>query len=327
MPSRFPTQRTSVRFASPAGMRISWFAPGAGADGKGGYLATQLTTPGRYNFVQAAIYRLKLTNIPNRPGLELYPTLEVVPSNARTDTFLAHSAVPVAFTDEDFEQVTAGNFVVKVIYLPDPPFQDVATTGPDEVVSSRLEPGVDPIAEAKRRGCILLVVRLGNIDLEAPNTPAMDAPSQYGRGQVGGPPMSHLPGGPMGPGMSGPGPMVPYGFMEQGKPLMMGGQILPMPDAAGLGAHGALPGATMPANIGVPPASPGSAISAPGAEGPVSKLPDSLPIQQAGYAGTPGTLPTTAMLASQLAPDVSTQTDKPVKEHWWSRLTKEDKQP
>ena len=44
------------------------------------------------------------------------------------------------------------------------------------MVSSRLEPGVDPLAEAHRRGNILLVVRLGNIDLEAPNTPAMDAP-------------------------------------------------------------------------------------------------------------------------------------------------------
>ena len=85
----------------------------------------------------------------------------------------------MAFTDEDFEQVATGNYVVKVIYLPDPQFQELATTGPDEVVSSRLEPGVDPILEAKRRGCILAVVRVGNIDLEAQNTPPMNAPSPY----------------------------------------------------------------------------------------------------------------------------------------------------
>src|SRR5262249_223160 len=133
----------------------------------------------RYNFLQAAIYRLKMSDIPGRPGVELYPTLEVVPANHRTETFLAHSAVPVAFTDEDFEQVAAGNFLVKVIYLPDPQYQDRAVAGPDEVVSTRLEPGVDPIAEACRRGSILVIVRLGNIDLEAPNTPAMDAPSPY----------------------------------------------------------------------------------------------------------------------------------------------------
>src|SRR5262249_29507343 len=100
------------------------------------------------------------------PGLELYPTVEVAPASAKTGAFLAHSAVPVSFTEEDFEQVAAGNYVVKVVYLPDPQFEGPAAAGPDEVVSSRLEPGVDPILEARRRGSILLVLRLGNIDLE-----------------------------------------------------------------------------------------------------------------------------------------------------------------
>lgn len=166
--------RTEVRFVGPAGMKISWFAPKA--DGKPGFTTQYLEAPARYNFLQNSVYRLKLSEVPNRPGVDLYPTLEVVPCSPKTATFLAHSAVPISFTEEDFEQVAAGNFVVKVIYLPDPQFQDLAATGPDEVVSSRLEPGVDPILEAKRRGTILAIVRLGNIDLEAPNTPAMDAP-------------------------------------------------------------------------------------------------------------------------------------------------------
>lgn len=167
-------KRTEVRFVGPVGMKISWYVPSA--DGRGAFSPSFLTAPARYNFLQGALYRLKLSDIANRPGLELYPTLEVVPSGPRSDAFLAHSAVPITFTDEDLDQVATGNFVVKVIYLPDPQYQDIATVGPDEVVSSRLEPGVDPIAEAHRRGNILLVVRLGNIDLEAPNTPAMDAP-------------------------------------------------------------------------------------------------------------------------------------------------------
>jgi hypothetical protein len=135
--------------------------------------------------------------------------------------------VPVAFTDEDFDQVAAGNYIVKVVYLPFPQFQDLATTGPDEVVSSRLEPGADPIAEACRRGNILLILRLGNIDLEAPNTPPMNAPSAYPMRNAM-PPMT-APG--MGASTGGPGMMVPYGFMNQGRPLMMGpkGPIMPLP--------------------------------------------------------------------------------------------------
>src|SRR5205823_5306255 len=175
----FPVQRTQVRFTGPAGMKVSWHS--SQPDGKQGFGPQSLEAPGRYNFLQAAIYRLKLSDIPNRPGVELYPTLEVVPANSKTSTFLAHSAVPVSFTDEDFDQVASGNFVVKVIYLPDPQFQDLASTGLAEVVSSQLEPGVDPIAEAQRRGSILLVLRVGNIDLEAPNTPAMDAPGPGGK--------------------------------------------------------------------------------------------------------------------------------------------------
>jgi len=189
-PAPYPVQRTEVRFTGPNGMRVAWYAPTP--DGRPGFGPTYLEAPGRYNFLQAAIYRLKLSDIPNRPGVELYPTLEVVPANAKTATFLAHSAVPVTFTEEDFNQVAAGNYLVKVIYLPDPQFQDLAVTGTDEVISSRLQPGVDPIAEAHRRGCILAVVRLGNIDLEAPNTPAMDAPSMYAPRQ----PVMPVPGAP-----------------------------------------------------------------------------------------------------------------------------------
>jgi hypothetical protein len=203
-----------VRFVGPAGMKISWYAPRA--DGRPGFSSQYLEAPARYNFLQASVYRLKLTDVPNRPGLELYPTLEVVPAKAKTCSFLAHSAVPVSFTDADFDQVAAGNYVVKVIYLPDPQFQDLAATGIDELVSSQLEPGVDPIAEAQRRGSILLVVRLGNIDLEAPNTPAMDAPNPFC------PPPQHPPAGhPMPPGMGqGAGPMVPYTTVS--RPSMMG---------------------------------------------------------------------------------------------------------
>jgi hypothetical protein len=294
----FPVQRTEVRFVGPAGMKIAWYGPAA--DGKPGFGPQFLEAPARYNFLQASIYRLKLSDIPNRPGLELYPTLEVVPAKPKTCTFLAHSAVPIVFTEEDFDQVAAGNFVVKVIYLPDPQFQDLAATGPDEVVSSRLEPGVDPIVEAKRRGCILLVVRLGNIDLEAPNTPAMDAPNPFaphgpaappgvippgmpvppglpavpGVPMAGQPPMPNMPN-QMAPNMPASPPMVPYGMLN-GQPPMTGG----MPP-------GAMPGGMpMQPNNGMLP--PGQMLPPP------PSVPGSYPVgtQNPTQMGTPlGQLP------------------------------------
>ena len=235
------------------------------ANGQPGFGGEYLTAPGRYNFLQAAIYRLKLTDIPQRAGLDLYPTLEVVPVNAKTATFLAHSSVPVSITEEDLNQVAAGNFLVKVIYLPDPQFQDLASTGAEEIISSRLEPGVDPVAEALRRGSILLIVRLGNILLELPNTPAMDAPSPFAARQG-------MPGGPMGPAMAG----MPPGMGGPGMPPGMGGPGMP-PGMGGPGMPpGMMPGPTGPTppfgltgnpNQGMVP--PGMVPSAPTAPGKV----------------------------------------------------------
>ena len=65
-------------------------------------------------------------------------------------------------------KVLSGNFVTKVIYLPDPEFQELALgTGVQELVSTRLDPGVDPISEADRRGSIMAILRIGNLDLQA----------------------------------------------------------------------------------------------------------------------------------------------------------------
>jgi hypothetical protein len=193
--------RTSIRFGDPERMRITWFGPGGQSD-------TVLTTPARYNFPQGGIYRLKLSNIPGRGDVDLYPTLEVVPATAKTAAYLAHSSVPVSFTDEDFEQVLAGNFLVKVIYLPDPVFQDLAAVaGPAEVISTRLEPGMDPIVEARKRGEILAIIRLGNIDLDVKGSPPLDAPNPFaGPAGFGPPPRPFAPGTPPGPA---PRPMPP----------------------------------------------------------------------------------------------------------------------
>ncbi|QDT74891.1 hypothetical protein [Lacipirellula limnantheis] len=154
---------SQIAFLGVEGAEVAWDVSGVCM-----FDSTPLVMPGRQNFQQGAIYRLKLTNIPDRAGVELYPTLEVAPVTPRTDAYLSHSPIPVQFTDEDLDQVLAGNFVTKVIYLPDPEFQDLALAGVETLVSTRLDPGVDPIAEADRRGSILAILRIGNLDLQLP---------------------------------------------------------------------------------------------------------------------------------------------------------------
>jgi hypothetical protein len=186
-----PTPPTmQVTFGQPEGMQIRYDVTGAGM-----FDSEPLVVPARQNFPQGGLYRIKLTNIPAREGVELYPTVELAYANPRTGAYLAHNSVPIQFTEEDFDQVLTGNFVTKVIYLPDPDFQGPALAGIDTLVSTRLDPGIDPITEADRRGSILAIIRLGDKDVEMPGADALASGAMFG------PPIAGLPA-PFAPAMT-----------------------------------------------------------------------------------------------------------------------------
>ena len=203
---------SQIAFIGEEGLQVSWSVGGGGFD------SAPLVVPGRQDFPQGAIYRLKLSNIPGRPAVTLYPSLEVGGVTPRTDAYLAHAPVPVQFTEEDFDQVLSGNFVTKVVYLPDPEFQELALAGVETLVSTRLDPGCDPVAEADKRGSILAIIRIGNKNLETHGQPtyegnvlpagfdedneydgeSMPAPEEFEQAQ-------YCPGGSCGPGGCAPG--------------------------------------------------------------------------------------------------------------------------
>ena len=161
-------QAAQVTFGRPEGMQIRYDQSGSGM-----FDSEPLIVPARQNFPQGGLFRVKLTSIPGREGVELYPTIELAYANPRTGAYLAHNSIPIQFDEEDFDQVLTGNFVTKVLYLPDPDFQGPALAGIDTLVSTRLDPGVDPIVEADRRGSILAIIRLGDKDIEMPGSGSM----------------------------------------------------------------------------------------------------------------------------------------------------------
>ncbi len=248
-PAVFPVTMPTVQilFARPEAMQVRWDVGGVGL-----FDSTPLIVPGRQNFPSNGIFRLKITSIAGREGVELYPTLEIGPTTPRSEAFLAHNAIPVQFTEEDFDQVLAGNFVTKVIYLPDPEFQELALAGVETLVSTRLDPGVDPIVEADRRGAILAVIRLGNKDVEMPGS-GIDAGVIPG-GAAGGMGPGGFAGGPGDPycapaGYAAGGPLLApnyvagvtapqYGMPYTGTPIgLPGPPHIPLGGPAGLQKH------------------------------------------------------------------------------------------
>lgn len=231
IPVAMPT--VQVWFNRPENMQVQWDV------GTGGFDSEPLIVPGRQNFPSGGIYRLKLTNIEGRDGVELYPTVEIGPTTPRTAAYLEHNAIPIQFTGEDFDQVLTGNFVTKVIYLPDAEFAELAIAGVETLVSTRLDPGVDPIVEADRRGAILAVIRIGNKDLEMAGVAA---------GLANGGMMIGPDGMPCGPGGPGGGAYVPdfvagvtapaYGMPMSGTPIgLPGPPHIPLGGPAGLRKH------------------------------------------------------------------------------------------
>jgi hypothetical protein len=237
---------SQIAFVGPEAMSIAWDVTSPRQ-----FDSEPLVCPGRYNFPQGAIYQLKLSSIPGRPGVELYPTLEVGPAMPRSEAFLAHNAIPVQFTEEDFDQVSSGNFVTKVIYLPDPEFQELAVAGVETLVSTRLDPGVDPIVEADRRGAILAIVRVGNKDLQLPMPAGVEGGSVEQVGYACPIPGAQMTGGPVPMGMTVGSPttmpysnyisgvtMPQYGMPTCGTPIgLPGPPHVPLGVPAGLQKH------------------------------------------------------------------------------------------
>lgn len=221
----FALTTSQVRFVGPDGMKVGWQVPN-------GYAENQLVAPARYNFVQGQTYRLKLAGIPGHEGLTIYPTLKVYPAHPNTEAYLSHNSLPLQINVEDLEQVEGNNFVTKVIYLPDARYQELAVANVETLVSTRLDPGVDPIQEADKMGTIMAVLEMGNLDLEMPNPVAPQGTALNADGsevqQVAyraafdgeqGQMMPPMPIGPAGQHVNGiPNAMMMAGMGLQGQP-------------------------------------------------------------------------------------------------------------
>ena len=149
---------SQVYFAAPANMKLTTVKT----------YPQELVMPGRMDLVEGSTTQFRLTDIPSHADLTVWATIKVSQRwfSSSSANFREHCTIPIVFEADDFDQVMANNLVTKVVYLPDPEYQEVAIGGPgvatETLVSTRLEPGMDPVTEAKKKGQVLAVVRMGN---------------------------------------------------------------------------------------------------------------------------------------------------------------------
>jgi len=147
-----------VRFQGPEGLGVEVLAPQpapvSAGDG-GGILTAGLR--------RGVGYRLRLSDIPHRPGVELFPVVQVVGHMHRpAEIDPGKYPIRVVFTAEELWDVADnGRLVTKVIYLEDPQQAVPLKMEKDQIPTVGVSPSEDPIRVAAALGRVVAIVRIG----------------------------------------------------------------------------------------------------------------------------------------------------------------------
>jgi hypothetical protein len=143
-----------VRIRAPQGARIA-LARDDGFDDAG--LSEALV-----GLLIGPVYRLHVTDIPNNPGVEIFPTIEVIDRLYPPPGLALRYPIPVELTREELELAARGAFVTRIIYVEDPQQALPVAQRPDgEQPWIEAPPGADPLVAADERGRAVAILRLG----------------------------------------------------------------------------------------------------------------------------------------------------------------------
>lgn len=149
--TRVVEDSVNIRFEGSDGMTVDF------DDETGRHF--ELTLPKTHHFKRdsKAVRKQRLIWYPPAAPNPVYAAMSIYPRDQSMPPGTRHEPIYLFLTNEDVDQIESGNFVTKVVYQP-----AIATgqpTGPETIVSTRLKPGIDPIAEARLKGTILVAIR------------------------------------------------------------------------------------------------------------------------------------------------------------------------
>jgi len=139
--------------------------------------AVSLPAPAHAGVMVGGIYRLKLSRMPEFPGIELYPSIEIIDRLHPPTGMAWRFPVPIEFIEEELELAISGRMITKVIYLEQPQLAgEEELTRPMRV--RMISPRQNLLTAADRLGRPLVIIRLGG---RLPDIDGRDA-GFYGNG-------------------------------------------------------------------------------------------------------------------------------------------------
>ena len=114
-----------------------------------------------FAFLVGHVYRIRIAGMPEYPGVELYPSVEVLDRLHPPPGEELNFPIPLEFTEREIEAALDGRLVTKVVFLEQPqlapPREQTFPIPTPELPSS-----VNILAEADRVGRPMAIIRLGS---------------------------------------------------------------------------------------------------------------------------------------------------------------------
>ncbi len=143
-----------VQLSAPGDTEISSWA--------GGGFTSEGIGDAKFGLNVGTVYRLKISNMPNRGVQELFPSIELLsrlhpPAGQETEF-----PVPVMITEDDIEQALGGNMVTKVIYLEDPETALAYEQQEGTMLNLDIPATEDALSTASSLGRPMAILRIGS---------------------------------------------------------------------------------------------------------------------------------------------------------------------
>jgi hypothetical protein len=143
-----------VQIRAPQGARIALATEGSYVDGQSNVALAGMQI--------GLVYRMRVSDIPNNPGLEVFPTVEVIDRLYPPPGLALRYPIPIELSQEELEMAASSMFVTRVIYIEEP-----TTALPVREPSDRQQrwmearQGEDPLVVADRLGRPVAILRIG----------------------------------------------------------------------------------------------------------------------------------------------------------------------
>ena len=144
----------AVKLITPVGSTVSYWQGEAFVDAKAHEVVVGMQL--------GPVYRMKVSKIHRYPGVDLYPSVELISRLHPPAGLELNFPIPLLLTQKDLESAAQGKMVTRVIYLEDPETALPFAKPDNEMETTDISGYEDPLRVAEGLGRPMAIVRIGS---------------------------------------------------------------------------------------------------------------------------------------------------------------------